>query len=443
MSRVTDIERRVTDWFYEDATSAGSDRVLAEALSRISTAPQEGGVWRLTGTQARGRIEASRSGRLTLAAGVAFIIVALGISQVASLSKHDGAATAQSTAPSPARLPATADTIARWPFEMPPGTYGGIVDGISFTFRLPDNGWWSGEEIGSLYFRDDPMLGWLRFWNPDRVYSDPCAHTLKGEIGPSAAELADAMASIPGMRSTGVTDTIVGGFPAKQLQLSATRDMSCVPHDFYLWKVSDPDGSGIRRPRLSDSWIRVWVIDVHGRRLVIDSDAGMPADVDASGGIASIVSSLRITPVSGDVLSYVGRVADICSTAAARMASDQAVVGGFRQDAPGFATLDAAAAHADAAAGILQIALSELRRLPTPSDVAATNIDPFGLIAMTIEYLRQIASAARAGDEAGVSVRLVDAYMVTNRGLAVSDSPSPLWLLDASLSGCRLPSRGG
>ena len=439
MSHVRDIEGRITDWFQADATSAGSDRVLAEALSRVSTAPQEAHLWRVTGMQAHGRIEASRSGRSTLAAGVALLMIMLAISLVPSLTKQDGAATSAS----PARAMATSDTIAAWPFEMRPGAYGGIVDGISFTFRLPDNGWWSGEEAGSLYFRDDPMQGWLRFWDPHQVYADPCAHTLKAPIGPSAAELADAMASIPGMRSTGVTDTVVGGFPAKHLRLTATGDMACIPHDFYLWGVSGPVESSIRRPRLDDSLINVWVVEVDGRRFVIDSDAGLPADVDAASGIQAVVASLTITPISEDVLSYVGRVADICTGAAARMTSDPAVVGGFRQAAPGFDTLDEAAAHADAAASILGDALSDLRALPVPPDVAATNIDPFGLVAKTIDYLHEIASFARVRDETGVSSRLVDAYAVTNRGLAPSHSPTALWLLDAGLSGCRLPSAGG
>ena len=152
----------------------------------------------------------SRSGRVALASGVIIVLVALFISFVPSPSRRDGSAASPPPRPSP-----TAETIALWPVQMPPGEYGAIVDRLPITFRVPDNGWFSGLDAGSLYFRDDPIHGWMRFWAPDQVYAHPCQHTLMGPIGPSAADLADAMASIPGISSSGVRDTVVGGLPAK------------------------------------------------------------------------------------------------------------------------------------------------------------------------------------------------------------------------------------
>ena len=401
--------------------------------------------WKVLPTQAHGRIESSRSGKAAVAVVLALVSGAVLVSLVPSILRPVKDATAQPSHSFPSSAPdlpaSRLDTPVRWPSEMTPGTYAGKVGLVSFTFRLTDRGWSSGDDEGSLFVPSDPSRGWLRFWNPDQVYSDPCMHMLKPHVGPTAADLVDAIATIPGMRVTGVSDVQLGENTAKRIEF-APNTGTCITHDRYLWQASNAsDDSTIRRPRLADSRITAWIVDVNGDRMLIDSDVGAD-NLEAAAEIGEIVDSVRVVPLSVGLLGYVSEVSRVCVAARDRLASDPAVARGTSDDPPQFATIDAASAHADAAARILDDALSELRRLPAPADVTATGIDQFGLIAMTIEYLRQISAAAWVGDDTGVSGRLAGAYMVTNRGIALSDSPTALWLLDASLSGCRLPSIG-
>jgi hypothetical protein len=400
--------------------------------------------------QTHGRIEGSRAGKVAVAAVLALVSGAVLVSVVPSILRPVNDATAEPSyglpapardlhAPAPDLLAPGPDPPIRWPTEMTSGTYGGMVGTVSFTFSLTGRGWSSGDDEGSLFVPGDPSRGWLRFWNPDQVYSDPCMHMLKPHVGPTAAELVDAIATIPGMRVTGVSDVQLGENTAKRIEF-APKAGTCISHDTYLWQAANAsDDNTIRRPRLADSRITVWIVDVNGDRMLIDSDVGAD-NLDAAAEIGEIVGSVRVVPLSVGLLRYVSEVSRVCVAARDRLASDPLVARGISDDPPRFATSDAASAHADAAARILDDVLSELRSLPEPADVTATGIDQFGLIAMTIEYLHQISAAAWVGDDTGVTGRLAGAYMVTNRGIAMSDSPTALWLLDASLSGCRLPS---
>ena len=443
MSDTAHIERVITDWLHADVTSIGADRVLAASLDRVATAPQDRPrLGRLAAMHAHGKIEKSATARVTLAAGFAAVIVAVVIAVAPSMITRGPA-----SSPAASRITATPYGMwpSPWPDQMVPGAYGALVGEIPLMFRVPDNGWWRGSDADSLYVRDDPGGGWLRFWQPNLVYADPCAHTLQTSIGPRAADLANAMAAIARVRASAVTDVVVGGLPAKHLWLTLPEDAGCATNDFYLWRsiADDPNESGIRRPRLAESRVEVWILDINDDRIVIDSDVGHTRHEGAV-AIEDMVASLRLTPISREALGYVRSVAEVCSQARDRLSNDRAVVGGFRSYPPEFADIGAAAAHADAASRILGDALQKLRDLPPPPDVLAPGIDEaYRLMSGTIASLDDVARAARAGDEGAVGSRLVDAYLLTHRSVAAADPAPALWLLDPALAGCSLPSAGG
>ena len=326
---------------------------------------------------------------------------------------------------------------------MTPGVYGASVGDIYFVFRVPDDGWWSVWNERTLYVRDDPTAGWLRFWNPDEVYADPCQHGSIVPGGASAAGLAIAMAKIPGTRVTVSWDTRIDRYPAKYLEMTVSNDGGCIPHDTYLWRDSNAvDQDAIRRPRLADSLISVWVVDIKGRRLVIDTDVAYSPVRRANEVVHELVESVRFVSLTSGMLRYVGDVSRICVIARDRLANDRAVVGGVRDHAPEFATLKAASAHAAAAADILEDTLHDLRDLSAPPEVEISGTDAFGLITSTINHLREAVTAAGAGDAAGARAFFGRAYQATNRPVSLSSSIS-LSLLDTGMSGCRLPSSSG
>jgi hypothetical protein len=242
--------------------------------------------------QAHGKIESSKSGKVSLATAIVIVMGAVLISVVPSFNGQD---LAEIPGPPPAVAP-TRRMTALWPTEMTPGAYDGVVGRVSYTFRVADRGWWSGTDDGSLFVRDDPAYGWMRFWDPDQVYGDPCMHMLRPYLGPTARQLADAMAAMPAMRSAAITDARVGGYRAYRIDLVPMPDV-CRPFDTYLWQASDAgDDSTIRRPRLSDSHIAVWVLDVNGDRFVIDTEVGSEAGPKATDAIREIVGSVRFLP---------------------------------------------------------------------------------------------------------------------------------------------------
>ena len=109
----------------------------------------------------------------------------------------------------------------------------------------------------------------------DGVYADPCAHVPDLTIGPSVADLAAAVAAIPGLDTAGPTDVTVGGLPAKLVVITIPDDIGCAPDEFFLW-YNDGTCAGFNPcPR----WVtqlgqtfKVWIVDVDGERVWIEAE---------------------------------------------------------------------------------------------------------------------------------------------------------------------------
>jgi hypothetical protein len=191
-----------------------------------------------------------------------------------------------------------AQSAGRVPSAATPGTglsrtgYGvRTVGGVRMSFRvptLPGPGWDPGPiqsfadgfRHGSLYISTDvgvvsrggpaeAVVFWTSF--PDGDHADPCAKLLSPSIGPSAADLARAVATAPGTELvTGPSDVSVGGHPAKHVVLTVREDVGCDPGFFYTWQV-EARGPFWGGTNVGDT-IRVWIIDVNGTRLFIEAE---------------------------------------------------------------------------------------------------------------------------------------------------------------------------
>ena len=98
------------------------------------------------------------------------------------------------------------------------------------------------------------------FWTvfPDADNALPCTRLLHPPVGPSAADLAAAVATAPGTELvTGPSDVTVGGRAAKRVAL------------------------------------RVWIVDVDGTRLFIEAETTKQAGPDLEREIQQIVGSIR------------------------------------------------------------------------------------------------------------------------------------------------------
>ena len=178
------------------------------------------------------------------------------------------------------------------------------VEGVRFTLSVP--GWANGpiEQIGGtartygLYISKsvvgpqdaEAVIYWTGFH--DRAQATPCTKLLSSASGGSTAELAAAVATAPGTKViSGPSRVTVGGRPAQQVMLTVRRDLGCAPGYFFSWRFKML-GAFWEKTEVGDT-IRVWIIDVHGTRLVIEAETHKNAGRDLEQEITKIIGSIR------------------------------------------------------------------------------------------------------------------------------------------------------
>jgi hypothetical protein len=190
----------------------------------------------------------------------------------------------------------------------PTGRLSRTIEGVRFSFGLPAPGWTpgpinsdtdgSGFLNGSLYVSKstvgpqgaEAVVFWASF--PDGGDAVPCALLLSPPVGPSAADLAAAVARAPGTELvTGPSDVTVDGRPAKHVVLTVREDVGCDPGFFYTWhdEMWGPFWPGTN---VGDT-IRVWIVDVQGASLFIEAETTKEAGPDLEQEIHQIVDSIR------------------------------------------------------------------------------------------------------------------------------------------------------
>jgi hypothetical protein len=138
----------------------------------------------------------------------------------------------------------------------------------------------------------------IQFWDVGQVYRDPCQWdgTLF-EPGPSVAELTAALVDRPMRNATPPVDVTLDGRDGKYLEWSVPADLDFADcdadgadHYFESW-AGAVDGDRYQQgPGQVD---RLWILDVDGRRLVIDA-FDMPSATDAERQeLLDVVASIR------------------------------------------------------------------------------------------------------------------------------------------------------
>jgi hypothetical protein len=178
-----------------------------------------------------------------------------------------------------------------------------VVDGVAFSFEPEGDwedspGWQSGDwprdfSLNKSIFGPqgaEAIIFWTSF--PNGARTDLCDQVLSPAVAPTAADLADAMASAPGTELIhGPSDASVGGRPAKQVELTVREDTGCDPGFFYSWPHDQCQGACWLESNVGDT-IRVWIVEVHGVLFVIEAETTENAP-DLDGEIRQIVQSTR------------------------------------------------------------------------------------------------------------------------------------------------------
>jgi hypothetical protein len=222
-------------------------------------------------------------------------------------------APATSAAPSIApATPTAASSAAAAAFpdisdQLAPGIYfkgPGPSTPARFTFTMPA-GWTSAYGIA---YKDLGGPAEMAFgeWIITNVYTDPCQwqdSLLDPAVGPTVDDLASALLAQKGRNATAPTDVTMGGYPAKRIEMSIPADLDSATCDMGVirpWLAPGEDAAvwpaGQDFLPRSGQLNVVYVINVDGARLVIDSwhmpgtSAADLAELDA------ILASLRIEP---------------------------------------------------------------------------------------------------------------------------------------------------
>jgi hypothetical protein len=291
MSAERDMTRIVRSWLRTDEHES-ADRVLDIVLSDLDTTPQRRSwwpAWRIA--------HMNTFTKLAIAAAAVVVIAVVGINLLPA-GGAIGGGPGLSPSPSPTLQPSPSPTPASvFPpaGELEIGRHAMTREGVPFSFSVPTSGWISNGEFSidkSTVVTADG--GGFIFWTdtPTGVFADPCAQLKRPPIGPSAADLAAAVAQVPGTDLvSGPSDATVGGYPAKHVVLTIPEDVDCNASSFYLWYA--PTAELARYATELGSTIRVWIIDVDGTLVWIDGETYKGAGPDPRQEIQQIVDSIE------------------------------------------------------------------------------------------------------------------------------------------------------
>jgi len=142
-------------------------------------------------------------------------------------------------------------------------------------------GWSSFRGFG--VHKDTPSNPFVGFWNVTLVYSHPCQH--RGAMldpGPTVEGLAAMLAKVPLRNASAPVEITMDGYHGTYLEWTVPSDIdfaTCDSSEFESW-IAYGTGGTDRYQQAPGQIDRLWILDVEGRRLVIDATY-LPGATDA------------------------------------------------------------------------------------------------------------------------------------------------------------------
>jgi hypothetical protein len=292
MNTDRDTARIVRSWLRTDEHDS-ADRVLDHVLAVLDATPQHRPWWPV-----RRIADMNLFAKLATAAALVLVVVVVGL----SFAPRGTVGPGTSATPTPSPVATPPPTASPTPAAFPPqgrlamGTRHRIVlEGVPFTFTVPSDAWTSNGVFG---IDKDPGIGpagaGFILWTdtPVGVFTDPCTQKQGPDLGTDIADLAAAVATIPGVDvMVAPTDVMVDGHPAKEVAIKIRNDIGCEPDQFYLWYAPTPDFG--RYATRKGSTIKTWIIDVDGTIVWIDGETYAGAGPEPYQEVQAIVDSIR------------------------------------------------------------------------------------------------------------------------------------------------------
>lgn len=286
MSAERDVNRIVRSWLRTDEHES-ADAILGIVLSRLDTTPQRRSAW-----PARRIAFMDRYAKLAAAAAAVVVVAVLGFNFLGGQSNPGAGSTPPgSVNPTPSALPTTAPTAASVdPTTRPLPSAGALEPGsyiltslppLEITFTIFEGGWVKNVVPDTIWSSNSEVRFGFRVVS--NLLADPCVAgvELDPPVGPTVADLAAALAALPGVEPVTPSDVELGGYSGKLVDF--TIPDSAGPCE-GLW-ISDDEGGRIR----------YWILDVEGTRLVITA-VERPGNPTLGTRLQRILDSIEIAP---------------------------------------------------------------------------------------------------------------------------------------------------
>ena len=244
----------------------------------------------------------SSSERLLAAAIAAFALFVLGVKLLPNRAIEPAAASRGSPSPTvqPSAIEVSTASSTRGtvrdlgPMLMGPQIVS--VGGVELTFEVPSPGW---EQFGDLYiaksFTTDNEPDALIYWTPiEGDIAGPCSALVGPATGLTIEDQAVALRGADGLDWGYVEPSgkgSIGGLPAGYLDVRVGEAAGCGHGYYFDWQQVD-GGLAWAGPRTGDE-IRVWVVDVNGRRIIVQAVMRAEAVEAAGPDLDQIVGSIR------------------------------------------------------------------------------------------------------------------------------------------------------
>ena len=234
--------------------------------------------------------------RNALTAGSALLVAAAAV----GCTTGSSGATAGDTSPSSTADPGDAVPLEELPTDAPldPGRYVvSVVDADSAPL-LPVLSVPEGYEAigGGIGVGADDLARYLWVWDVDSVFAHPC-NASPEPVGPSVADLAEALATQSLRGGTDPVPVTVGGYDGLYVELSVPDEVdvsACPSGVFSLWP-----GRAERYQEILGQVDMVWIVDVDGQRLVFDAVHDANASPAKVAELEEMVATAAFAPAEG------------------------------------------------------------------------------------------------------------------------------------------------
>jgi len=295
MTAEREITRVVRSWLREDEHDS-ADLVLETVLARLDATPQRRSWW-----PARRFVPMNTQLRVLIAAAAVVVVAVVGYQLLPrNSSVGPGGPTPSpivTPSPTPPRSPLpTSAPVVPAAGTLTVGRHDLNLEGVHMTFAIATPGWTSngifGFDKGAF---GAPDSGGFIVWQDDAdgVFSDPCTSTQAPPAGPTAADMANAIAGMSSIELVSGPEAVtIGGKPAQRVVVRMPDPLPCRYDQFYLWYDTTVRDNA-RYASGAGNTIRVWIMEVDGKRVQIDgeSNPGAPPQVDAE--LNAIVNSIQ------------------------------------------------------------------------------------------------------------------------------------------------------